>query len=207
MARYLGPKARLCRREGTNLFGTEKYDRILKKRPHAPGKNPEDRFARLTEYGRQMREKQKAKRTYGILERQFFNYYKQAHNKKGVIGDNLLSLLEGRLDNVVYRAGFALTRPQARQLVSHGIIKVNDKKVNIPSFQVSQGDTISIKESALNSPLFVKNKEKNKDIIVPDWIISDTDRLTAKIKALPNVVDMGHVEFDPKLVVELYSRK
>ena len=152
MARYTGPTCKLARREGVDL-GLKSPARSLEtkcKLAQPPGQHGGSRRMRLSDYALQLREKQKVRRTYGVLEKQFRNYYKAAAGQKGATGENLLSLLEGRLDNVVYRMGFAVTRAQARQLVSHKAVLVNDKKVNIPSYQVKQGDTVAIREKSRN---------------------------------------------------------
>lgn len=208
MSRYTGPVCRLCRREGTKLY--LKGDRCytgkcsLTRRPSAPGQHGKSR-KKPTEYGIQLREKQKAKRIYGLREEQFAIYYEMAEKMKGITGENLLQLLERRLDNVVFRSGFADSRPQARQFVRHGHIKVNGKKVDIPSFLVEQGNLVSVVTSSADEiEIFKSLKEDAKKTIVK-WIQSDRDRLEASIVALPARDDID-LPIDEHLIVELYSR-
>jgi len=174
------------------------------RRSYAPGQHGQRR-AKVSEYGNQLREKQKAKRYYGILERQFEGYFELASKKRGQTGENLLSILESRLDNVVYRLGFAMSRAEARQLVRHGHFTVNGKKVNIPSYRVKPGEVIALKESS-------KNLEKIKSVIEansfrqpPKWLDFDRDNLTAKVVALPNKEDID-LPIQEHLIVELYSK-
>ncbi len=206
MARYIGPKCKLSRREGTDLFlksGAKALDSKCNLET-APGQHGARR-GRLSEYGTQLREKQKVRRLYGVLEKQFRGYYKEAARRKGATGENLLQLLEQRLDNVVYRMGFGSTRAEARQLVSHKAILVNDKIVNIASYQVQAGDTISVKEKAKNQ-LRVKNAiELAANRGTAEWIEVDTAKLTGTFKSAPDRADLPS-DINENLIVELYSK-
>ena len=208
MARYTGPACRLCRRENTKLF--LKGERCLSgkcsldRRPTAPGQHGAAR-RKSKEYEMQLREKQKAKRYYGVLEAQFKNYFVKADRMEGVTGENLLSLLERRLDNVVYRMGMAESRADARQLVLHGHFTLNGKKVTIPSLQIREGDVVSVKESSRQS---VKIKGLIEDLdarIFPKWLDVDKNTATAKVIALPKREDV-EFPFEEHLIVELYSK-
>ena len=206
MARYLGPKLKLSRREGTDLFlksGVRAIDTKCKIE-QAPGQHGA-RKPRLSDYGVQLREKQKVRRIYGVLERQFRNYYKEAARLKGNTGENLLILLERRLDNVVYRMGMAECRRDARQLVLHGHFTVNGKKVNIPSLIVKPGDVIAVKESSRSSVKFKTLAESEGGVRIPKWIDSDKKNFTAKVVAMPAREDIDF-EFNEQLIVELYSK-
>lgn len=207
MARYTGPSCRQCRREGQKLFlkGERCYSNkcAVDKRAYAPGQHGQNRRAKVTEYGLQLREKQKAKRFYGLLEVQFRNYFDKAAKKKGITGENLLIMLETRLDNVVFRMGFASSRKEARQLVTHNHFTVNGKKVNIPSFQLSAGDVVKVKEKSASSPKFKEIKDMS--ISTPSWISVDTDKLEGRVLAMPvrEEIDTPVAEH---LIVELYSK-
>ncbi|GAB1476238.1 30S ribosomal protein S4 [Bacillota bacterium] len=207
MARYTGPSCRQCRREGQKLFlkGERCYSNkcAVDKRAYAPGQHGQNRRAKITEYGLQLREKQKAKRFYGVLEAQFRNYFDKAAKKKGLTGENLLVMLETRMDNVIFRMGFASSRKEARQLVTHNHFTVNGKKQNIPSFQVSAGDVIKVKEKSASSPKFKEIKDMS--ISTPSWISVDTDKLEGKVLAWPlrEEIDTPVAEH---LIVELYSK-
>jgi small subunit ribosomal protein S4 len=202
MSKYTGPKYRLCRREGINLFGNEKFD--LKKKNYAPGMHgPKGSFTKPSEYARQLREKQKLKRLYGITERQLFNYYKKATSKKEITGNALLKELEIRLDNVVYRFGFSKSRPQARQMVNHGLFMVNGKRVNIPSYQIKIGDKIEVKERSKKSPLF-EGFDKQK-FAPPKWLKMDATKLTGEIVRPLDNEDLEKA-VQTSLVVEYYSK-
>lgn len=206
MARYIGPKCKLSRREGTDLFlksGAKALDSKCNLET-APGQHGARR-GRLSEYGTQLREKQKVRRLYGVLEKQFRGYYKEAARRKGATGENLLQLLEQRLDNVVYRMGFGSTRAEARQLVSHKAILVNDSVVNIASFQVQAGDSISVKEKAKNQ-LRVKNAIElaaNRGTV--EWIDVDSTKLAGTFKTVPDRSDLPS-DINENLIVELYSK-
>jgi small subunit ribosomal protein S4 len=208
MARYKDAVCRHCRREGTKLYlkGDRCYtDKCaIARRPTPPGQHGQGR-RKLSEYGLQLREKQKARRTYGVLENQFEKYFEMAERMKGVTGENLLQLLERRLDNVVYRLGFASSRPQARQLVRHGHININGKRVDIPSYITSVGEVISVKEkSASEMEHFKALKEEGGKTVVP-WLQVDNDKLEATIVALPAREDID-VPIEEHLIVERYSR-
>jgi small subunit ribosomal protein S4 len=206
MARYLGPKCKLSRREGTDLFlksGVRPLESKCKLEV-PPGGAPQRR-PRVSDYGLQLREKQKLRRMYGVLERQFGNYYKRAAQQKGSTGENLLKLLEGRLDNVAYRMGFATTRAEARQLVSHKSIAVNGQVVNIPSYQVSPGDEISVREKA-RKQLRVQNAlQLAGEAGFPEWIEMDQNKMSGVLKQLPERDDILP-DINENLVVELYSK-
>ena len=209
MARYNGPVCRLCRREGCKLFlkgercYTEKCS--INKRQYAPGQHGQGRNRKLSEYGLQLREKQKAKRYYGVLEKQFAHYFELANKKTGITGENLLKLLESRLDNVVYRLGFGTSRPEARQLVLHGHFKVNGKRVNIASFLVKPGDVITIREKSLDSEKIKQVLEITSGRTVPKWLDLDRNTNTAKVVNLAERDDID-LPLEEHLIVELYSK-
>ena len=206
MARYLGPKLKLSRREGTDLFlksGVRAIDSKCKI-DTAPGQHGA-RKPRLSDYGSQLREKQKVRRMYGILERQFRNYYKEANRLKGNTGENLLVLLEGRLDNVVYRMGFAATRAEARQLVSHKAIVVNGRVVNIPSFQVSVNDVIAIREKSKKQARIKASLELAEQKEKPTWLEVDAAKMEGVFKRVPERSDLS-ADINEHLIVELYSK-
>ena len=206
MAKYVNADCRLCRREGTKLF--LKGERCTSKkcaidrRPGAPGQHPSTR-KKPTEYLIQLREKQKVKRAYGLLEKQFRGYYEMAAKMKGKTGEIMLSLLERRLDNVVYRLGLGSSRDAARQIVNHTHILVNGKKVNIPSYQVKVGDVISVKEKSAKSELFAAIKESR--VIVPKWLEFEPAKLTGKVVALPARDDID-LTIAENRIIELYSK-
>ena len=203
MARYTGAKSRLCRREGVCLCFRKKCSFEL--RSYAPGQHGSGRRTKLSDYGIQLREKQKVKRLYGILEKQFRLYYKKAAASKGITGIVLLQLLERRLDNVIFRLGFATTRPQARQIVSHGKVYVNDKRVNIASYLIKAGDEISLKLKANNSKFIDENIEVTKSRDKLEWLTSDDKTYKGKINQLP---ERDEVKFpiNEQLIIELYSK-
>ncbi|ERH28685.1 MULTISPECIES: 30S ribosomal protein S4 [unclassified Aggregatibacter] len=206
MARYLGPKLKLSRREGTDLFlksGVRAIDSKCKI-DTAPGQHGA-RKPRLSDYGSQLREKQKVRRMYGILERQFRNYYKEANRLKGNTGENLLVLLEGRLDNVVYRMGFAATRAEARQLVSHKAIVVNGRVVNIPSFQVSVDDVIAVREKSKKQARIKASLELAEQKEKPTWLDVDAAKMEGVFKRVPERSDLS-ADINEHLIVELYSK-
>ncbi len=206
MARYLGPKLKLSRREGTDLFlksGVRAIDSKCKI-DTAPGQHGARR-GRLSDYGVQLREKQKVRRMYGVLEKQFRNYYKEAARVKGNTGENLLQLLEQRLDNVVYRMGFASTRAEARQLVSHKAIMVNGRCVNIPSYNVSAEDVVSVREKAKKQARIVAALELADQREKPTWIEVDSNKMEGTFKRVPERTDLS-AEINEQLIVELYSK-
>ncbi|MCT4597416.1 MAG: 30S ribosomal protein S4 [Vallitalea sp.] len=208
MARYRGAVCRLCRREGEKLFlkGERCYTGkcAIDRRPYAPGDHGKRR-TKVSEYGLQLRQKQKAKRIYGVLETQFRNYFEEADRRKGITGENLLIILETRLDNVVYRAGLGRSRTEARQVVRHNHITVNGKKVNIPSYQVKQGDVIEVKEKSLNIQRFKDIIETTASRIVPEWLDIDTENKTIKVVSVPTR-DQIDSTVEETLIVELYSK-
>jgi len=207
MARYLGPTCKLARREGTDLFLKSGIKPIESKCKFEtpPGSTASQRRGRLSDYGLQLREKQKLRRMYGVLERQFRNYYKAAARLKGSTGENLLQLLEGRLDNTVYRMGFASTRAEARQLVSHKSIVVNDRVVNIPSYQVSPGDKVEIREKARTQMRIKSALDIASQVGLPDWVEVDEKNMAGVLKALPERQEILP-DINENLVVELYSK-
>ena len=209
MARYTDAVCRLCRREGQKLFlkGDRCYtDKCaMERRPFAPGMHGNGRNRKLSEYGMQLREKQKTKHYYGVSESQFHRYYLMASRKKGVTGENLLSILETRLDNVAYRLGFGMSRPEARQLVNHGHFTVNGRKVNIPSYLVKPGDVVALKETSRSSDKFKANLENNASRPTPKWLDFDKNSLSAKVIALPVREDVD-LPIEEHLIVELYSK-
>ncbi|HCC07407.1 MAG TPA: 30S ribosomal protein S4 [Clostridiales bacterium] len=208
MARYIGPKCKLCRREGLKLFlkGERCYTGkcAIDKRPYAPGQHGQKR-KKLSEYGIQLREKQKAKRYYGVLEAQFRNYFEKADNEKGITGENLLRYLETRLDNVIYRLGFASSRTEARQFVRHNHVTVNGKKLNIPSYGVSVGDVIEIKENSKSMTKFKDAAETSSGAIIPEWMEKDAKNLKGKITQVP-LRSQINVPIVETLIIELYSK-
>ncbi|HHQ4711051.1 TPA: 30S ribosomal protein S4 [Aeromonas veronii] len=206
MARYIGPKLKLSRREGTDLFlksGVRAIDSKCKI-DTAPGQHGA-RKARLSDYGVQLREKQKVRRIYGVLEKQFCNYYRDAARQKGNTGENLLQLLEGRLDNVVYRMGFGATRAESRQLVSHKAIMVNGRVVNIPSFQVSPEDVICVREKAKKQARIKASLEVAGQREKPTWVEVDAAKMEGAFKRLPERSDLS-ADINEQLIVELYSK-
>jgi small subunit ribosomal protein S4 len=209
MARYTGAVCRLCRREGMKLFlkGAKCFSEKcpIEKRNYAPGQHGKDRKAKIVGYGLQLREKQKAKRIYFTLEKQFRNYYEKAIRTKGVTGEKLLQQLETRLDNVVYRMGFATSRRQARQLVRHGHIFVNGKKVNIPSYQVAKGQEVAVKEASKKLVLIEVAKEFASHQPAPNWIGLDRDNYKGTVQEIPKR-DEINLPVNEQLIVELYSK-
>ena len=208
MARYTDASCKLCRREGQKLFlkGERCYTNkcAIVRRPYAPGQHGAQR-SKLSEYGIQLREKQKAKRFYGLLESQFRKYFEIANRKSGITGENLLQLLESRLDNVVYRLGFGSTRAEARQLVTHGHFEVNGKKLNIPSYIVKVGDEIAVREKSRKSPRFKEILDMTGSKVVPQWLEVDQENLKGKVVALPAREDID-LNVQEHLIVELYSK-
>lgn len=206
MARYTGPRCKLSRREGTDLFltsGVKSYDTKCHSEA-IPGMHGQRR-SRLSDYGVQLREKQKVRRLYGILEKQFRNYYKQASQIKGSTGDNLMKLLECRLDNVVYRMGFGSTRAEARQLVGHGAILVNGKRVNVPSYQISAGDIIAVSEKSKSQARIKMAIELFGQRADSPWISVDTEKMVGTFTSAPARDDLPS-EINEHLIVEFYSK-
>jgi len=208
MARYTDEQCRICRREGQKLFlkGSRCYsDKCsISRRNYAPGQHGQKR-AKLSEYGTQLREKQKTKSYYGVGEKQFRGYFQMASNKKGVTGDNLLQILESRLDNVVYRLGFGASRAQARQLVNHGQFEVNGKKVDIPSYLVKAGDVITVRENKKENATIKANVKANAARPVPAWLELNNETLSGKVVRLASREDVD-IPVEEHLIVELYSK-
>ncbi len=209
MARYTGPKCRLCRREGEKLF--LKGDRCFSKCPldghkrYPPGVHGPDRRKKLSIYGLQLREKQKVKRIYGVLEAQFRKFFEWARKMPGNTGENLLSLLERRLDNVIYRLGLASSRAQARQLVNHGHVRVNGKKVDIASYLVKPGDVITVSDRAKKIPFIQENLESLDVSAIPAWLTFDKNRIEGKVVRNPIRTDITY-PVNETLIIELYSK-
>ena len=209
MARYNGPVCRLCRREGMKLFlkGERCYmDKCaIEKRNVPPGQQGKTRKAKLMGYGLQLREKQKVKRTYGVLEKQFRNYFESADRQRGITGETLLQLLERRFDNVIYRLGLATSRPQARQLVRHGHFFVNERKVTIPSYSLGIGDTVTVHKNSAKKVSIQHAIEEVKGRGIPDWLTFDGEKLSGKVSSLPTREQINLV-VQEQLIVELYSK-
>jgi small subunit ribosomal protein S4 len=207
VARYLGPKAKLSRREGTDLFLKSARRSISDKAKFdsKPGQHGRTSGSRTSDYGLQLREKQKVKRMYGVLERQFRRYFAEAERRRGNTGSNLLSLLESRLDNVVYRMGFGSTRAEARQLVSHCAVQVNGGVVNIASYMVKAGDTISLREKAQKQLRIQDALKLAASVGMPAWVEVDSTKMTGVFKKVPDRDEFG-AEINESLIVELYSR-
>jgi small subunit ribosomal protein S4 len=209
LARYRGSVCRLCRREGMKLFlkgercMTEKC--AIEKRNFAPGEQGKSRRARIQGYGLQLREKQKVKRIYGVLEKQFRINFERAERQRGITGETLLQLLERRLDNAVYRLGFATSRRQARLVVRHGHVKVGDRRVNIPSYVLEEGEVVSVSPKYAKNPLFQQSLESAKSRGVPKWLEYDEEKAAGKVVSLPTREDVG-LPVQEQLIVELYSK-
>ena len=208
MARYTDAVCRICRREGDKLFlkGDRCYSDkcAIARRAYAPGQHGQGR-KKSSEYGTQLREKQKAKRYYGLLEGQFYHYFELAEKMSGMTGENLLKVLESRLDNVVYRAGFAMSRPEARQLVSHAHFTVNGKKVNIPSYRVKPGDVVAITEKSMSNEKFKAVLEANASRPALNWLSVDKNKAQATVVSLPERGEID-LQVEEQLIVELYSK-
>lgn len=204
MSRNTSPKGKIVRRFGANIFGNPKFDRLLEKRPTPPGQKKQRR-PRVSEYGRQLIEKQKLRFAYGLTERQFRNTFKKAKALPGVTGENMLMLLESRLDNVVYRLGMAATRSQARQIVNHGHITVNGKKVDIASFRVSENDSISVRTKDATKKFMQELVAVNAGRECPEWLTLSKVDMTGTVNRLPQKSDIQPVG-DEQLVVEFYSK-
>ena len=209
MARYTGSVCRLCRREGMKLFlkGERCYTEkcAIEKRNFAPGQHGKSRKAKMAGYGIQLREKQKVKRIYGVLEDQFRGYFEQAERTRGITGETLLQLLERRLDNVTYRLGLATSRPQARQLVRHGHFTVNGRKVDIPSFSVKPGDVVAVRQTSRKAPAILHAMEEVKGRGVPEWLQFDAEAMSGKVGSVPTREQIN-LPVQEQLIVELYSK-
>jgi small subunit ribosomal protein S4 len=210
LGRYIGPVCRLCRREATKLFlkgercHTEKC--AIEKRNFIPGQHGKDRRSKIVGYGVQLREKQKAKRAYGLLETQFHNVFEKAANMKGITGATMLSMLERRLDNVIYRMGFGTSRAQARQLVRHGHIQVNGRKVNIPSFLTKLNDVVEVREMSKKNPTILAARDATAHAPCPNWLDVDREALRGRIAAMPKREELVQIQMNEQLIVELYSK-
>jgi small subunit ribosomal protein S4 len=210
LARYLGPVCRLCRREGMKLFlkgercHSEKC--AIEKRNFVPGQHGKDRKQKIVGYGLQLREKQKTKRVYGLLETQFRNNFEKAAHMKGITGENLLALMERRLDNVIFRMGLGTSRAQSRQIVRHGHIQVNGRKVNIPSFVVKPGDEISVRDSSKQNPTILAARDATAHAPSPSWMDVDKDNLKGRISSHPRRDELVQIPINEQLIVELYSK-
>jgi small subunit ribosomal protein S4 len=205
MAKLKTAKGKLVRKFGENIFGNPKYDRILNRKPYGPGQHGQSRRRRLSNYGTQLREKQKIKILYGVLEKQFRNYFEKADKMTGETGTNLMQLLEQRLDNIVYRLGFASTRAAARQLVNHGHLLVNNRKVNIASFSVKPGDEIQVRDRSKKIDVILDSMKRIKGDIDLPWLELDKAKMTGSMIAIPERDDI-QVLVNEQMVVELYSK-
>ncbi len=204
--KFTGPKAKRCRRQGTNIYGSDKYDKILQRKPYGPGKGPRTRGKRPSEYGKQLLEKQKARDMFGLSERQFHRLYETASATTGQTGETLLQLLERRLDNVLYRAGFALTRLQARQFAGHGLFAVNGTRVTSPSFCVKPGDIVEARGRSKSSPVFSTILEAHEKYMPPSWLKVDSGNLKVEVTGQPTADDFEQA-IDVRQVIEFYSRR
>ena len=205
MAKLKTPRGKLVRKFGENIFGNNKYDRLLNRKPYSPGQHGQNRRRRISNYGLQLHEKQKIKIMYGLLEKQFRSYFAKADQMKGETGTNLMELLERRLDNIVYRLGFASSRPQARQMVSHAHFLVNDRRVNIPSYLVEPGDKIKVREKSKKLDVILDSVRLVKGDLDLPWLELDKAKLTGTFIEVPKREDMG-VIVNEQLIVELYSK-
>ena len=208
MARYIGALCRICRREGEKLFlkGDRCYTEkcAVERRKYPPGQHGQG-YRKLSDYGFQLREKQKARKMYGLLERQFRRYFYEAERRKGITGDVLLQLIESRLDTIVFRMGFASNRRRARQLISHGHILVNGKKVNLPSYSVKGGDLVEVKESSRNIPEVIDSLSKVEHRGIPSWVEVDSVNIRGKVLNVPSREEI-QLPVKEQLIVELYSK-
>ncbi len=210
MARYIGPVCRQCRREGMKLYlkgercHTEKC--AIERRNFVPGQHGKDRKAKIVGYGLQLREKQKVRRVYGVLERQFRNAYEKAAHQKGITGETLMSNLERRLDSVIYRMGFGTSRAQSRQIVRHGHIDLNGRRCNSPSAMVKIGDVIGVREGSKTNPTILAARDTTAHAPAPNWIDVDREALKGKVTALPQRSELVQIQLNEQLIVELYSK-
>lgn len=209
MARYVGPVCRLCRREGMKLFlkGERCYGEkcAVERRNVPPGQHGKGRRTKILGYGLQLREKQRVKRMYGVLERQFRRYFEEADRRKGVTGETLLQLLEGRLDNVVYRLGFATSRARARQLVRHGHFTVNGRRADVPSYSLKAGDHVAVRTRSNKNPAILYAMEEVKGRGIPEWLALDSESMTGRLAAVPTREQLN-LPVQEQLIVELYSK-
>ncbi|MDI9528667.1 MAG: 30S ribosomal protein S4 [Candidatus Cloacimonadota bacterium] len=205
MARYTGPRAKLCRKFGENIFGTAKYDKILNKRKFPPGQHGRTMRRKPSDYSIHLREKQKMRNIYCLLEKQFSNYFVKASKMGGVTGDNLLILLERRLDNTVYRLGFATTRMQARQFVNHGHFMVNGRKVDIPSFLCKPGDIIEVRPGSRGMKMITEAMDNTETTSPYSWLTVDKENMRGQFETIPAAADIPNT-VDLRLIVEFYSK-
>lgn len=206
MAKFTGPKGKLVRRFGVNIYGNHKYDRLLERRSHGPGQHgPNQSRRKASDYGQQLIEKQKLRHTYGLLEKPFRRAFRKAQQMRGVTGDNLLLLLESRLDSIAFRAGFGCTLMQARQLVNHGHLKVNGRRVDIPSHRVRAGDVISLRDRAGSRALAARYLQENPRFSGSEWLTVDPQEMTVTVNRLPQR-DEIQVAANEQMIVELYSK-
>lgn len=203
--KFTGPKAKRCRRQGTNLYGSDKYDKILQRKPQPPGKAPRGRLGKKSQYALQLQEKQKMRDIYGLSERQFRRVYSSAAASKSTTGDAMKQLLERRLDNVLYRAGFAMTRLQARQFASHGLFTVDGVRVTSPSFQVKEGQVVAVRPKSKTSSVFGPIVSAHEKYMPPNWLKVNSNSLQVEIVSLPEA-DHAEQAVDVQQVVEYYSR-
>jgi small subunit ribosomal protein S4 len=210
LARYIGPVCRQCRREGMKLYlkgercHSEKC--AIERRNFVPGQHGKDRKQKIVGYGLQLREKQKVRRIYGVLERQFRSNFEKAAVMKGITGDNLMANLERRLDSVIYRMGFGTSRAQARQIVRHGHIDINGRKCNIPSALVKTGDVVAVREGSRNHPTILSARDATAHAPAPNWIEVDREALKGRISGAPKREDLVQIQLNEQLIVELYSK-
>lgn len=204
MARYTGPKVKISRRLNMNVYENAKGERALERRPYPPGEHGRARRRQPSEYQVQLQEKQKVKFIYGVLEKQFRNIYKEANRAKGVTGDNLMSMLELRLDNIVYRAGWASTRPQARQFVNHGLIDVNGSRLDIPSYRARKGDRISIRQNK-RELIVIRHNMDTLDRLTPAWLAAADGGFEVTVSDVPTRAQID-IDVREQLIIELYSK-
>jgi len=210
LARYIGPVCRQCRREGMKLYlkgercHSEKC--AIERRNFIPGQHGKERAKKIVGYGLQLREKQKVRRVYGVLERQFRSTFEKAALAKGITGENLMSALERRLDSVIYRMGFGTSRAQSRQIVRHGHIDVNGRKCDIPSAQVKVGDVVAVRQSSKNNPTILAARDATAHAPAPNWIDVDREGLTGRVTSLPLRSELVQIQLNEQLIVELYSK-
>jgi small subunit ribosomal protein S4 len=210
LARYIGPVCRQCRREGMKLYlkgercHSEKC--AIERRNFIPGQHGKDRKPKIVGYGLQLREKQKVRRVYGVLERQFRNTFEKAAQQKGITGEHLMSALERRLDSVIYRMGFGTSRAQSRQIVRHGHIEVNGRKCDIPSAQVKVGDVVAVREPSRNNPTILAARDATAHAPAPNWIDVDREGLKGRVTGMPKREDLVQIQLNEQLIVELYSK-
>ncbi|HLC76525.1 MAG TPA: 30S ribosomal protein S4 [Candidatus Peribacterales bacterium] len=203
--KFTGPKAKRVRRQGANIYGSDKYDRILQKKPYGPGKSPKARAGKKSEYAGQLSEKQKVRDMFLVSERQFHNYYQKAQKSRSSTGETILRLLEQRFDNAIYRAGFALTRLQSRQMAGHGMFSINGRRCTIPSRPMKEGDVVEIRPRSAASPMFATILPATEKFVPPAWLKADASKLRIEIVGSPQP-DHFEQGLDIQKVVELYSR-